>query len=223
MLYWCISNHADGVHPDTVLSSHSDVGSVRQGRKLTWADYEAAEDRFVEAFRLVCAAASVSGLEVDLPEVRGPLPADFPPFRNGARVEPATAERLVRSALRNETWCALTGPGRFCVTFGHDMYLYVRASERVDPARAAIEQTGLYVIDLDPRDDELFDGDPDIWHAPAADAAFWARADRLHPEPGHRLLVAERWAGGVEGRTWYAPEPGHVSELASLVTARSLV
>lgn len=223
MLYWCFSNHATGVDPDTVLSSASDVGQIRNGRQVTWADYEATEDRFVEAFRLACSAAGARELEIDLAAVNGPLPEDFPPFHNGARVGVATAERLVRSGLRGRSFCALNGPGRFSVTFGHDMYLYVRAPDSVTSVRPAIEETGLYVIDVDPRDDEIFDGDPDIWQAPAADAGFWARADRLRPEPGHHLLVAEQWASGQEGRVWYAPEPGRVSDLAALVTPRSLV
>lgn len=223
MLYWCFSNHPTGVHPDTVLSSASDVGQVRDGRQVTWADYETAEDRFVEAFRLICAVAGADVLEIDLAGVNGPLPEDFPPFHNGAGVGVAAAERLVRSGLRGQSFCALNGPDRFSVTFGHDMYLYVRSPDSVASVRPAIEETGLYVIDVDPRDDELFDGDPDIWQAPAADAGFWAQADRLRPEPGRHLLVAEHWAFGQEGRSWYAPEPGHVSDLATLVTPRSLV
>lgn len=223
MLYWCFSNHAIGAHPDTVLSSAADIGRIRNGREVTWADYEIAEDRFVEAFRLVCAAAGVGELEIDRAEVNGPLPEDFPPYHNGARADLATAARVVRSGLRGKIFCALTGPDRFCVTFGHDMYLYVRAPDSVTSVRTAIEETGLFVLDVEPRDDELFDGDPDIWPAPPADTGFWARADRLRPEPGSRLLVAEQWAFGQEGRSWYAPEPGHVSDLATLVTPRSLV
>lgn len=201
---------------------HRRISASAPGR-ATGLDYRTVEDRFEAAFHAVCGAATVSELTIDRPEVRGPLPDGFPEFRNGARVSAADAGRLVRAALSDCLWCALTGPDGFCVTFGFDMVIYVRSPEMSDGVRAEIESLGLHVGAIDPRDDELFDGDPDVLHAPAADEGFWRRAAKLVPPDGDRLVVAERWAYNEHGRTWYVASPYHVGELAPLMRPRSLV
>lgn len=189
----------------------------------TGVDSRTVEDRFVATFHAVCGAAAVSELTVDRPEVHGPLADDFPEFRNGARVSTTAAERLVRAVLRESVWCALAGSGGFCVTFGFDTFMYVRSPEMPAGVRDEIENLGLHVTDIDPPDDELFDGDPDILYAPAADEGFWKRAAKLVPEDGDRLIVSERWAYNEHGRTWYAAPPDRVGELAPLMRPRSLI
>lgn len=163
--HWCICTVGPGGDPGDALTSVADVGAVRGGGVVTWADYQAVEDRFVAAFRTVCAPAGVRELTVRGPELVKPVPPDFPEFNDGARVSVADAEHVVRAVLQERAFCSLSGPDRFCVTFGYDMYMYVRASEEIAPAKPKIEALGLYAHDLERPGDELFDGEPDgsVW------------------------------------------------------------
>ena len=222
--YWVVSQFAGTVDLQREWTAASDVGREFDGQVLTWAEYEEVERRYVGAFRLVCAALGVTELEIDDPWAGKPPPAWFPPFRSGVRVRLETVTRMVPRVLRGAVWCSFKGPGRTSITFGDDLYLYVRAPASVDRARDQIGGLGLYVVDLDPPDDELFDGEPVADFVGPADASFWARADRFVPAADEEVVVMERWARGPYGqRIRHAARPGEVSAVAHNVAPRSLV
>lgn len=224
MRYWAISKFAGPIDFDTEWTAASDVGREFAGRVLTWAEYEEVEGRYVRAFERACRALGVTELTIDGPWAGEPLPDWFPPFRDGVRVDAGRAARMVPAVLRGEVWCAFRGPGGLCVTFGDDLELYVRGPDALEKARDDITALGLYVLDLDLPDPELFDGDPETAFTEPADAAFWDRADAIRPPEDRALLVRETWARGPYGdRRWYAPAPGAVRAVAAEVASGAVI
>ncbi|KOX30074.1 hypothetical protein ADK67_09945 [Saccharothrix sp. NRRL B-16348] len=125
-------------------TSRSDVGKSFDGVVLTEAEYQKVEDSYLEAVRLLTAAADVRELEVRDLEIRDHT-TEWQ-LEEGQRVTVDAAVELCREMLREgAVWCLLEGGQQFYVHVGYDYYMY--AGMTGDPAAAveAIRRLGLFV------------------------------------------------------------------------------
>lgn len=135
---------------------------------------------------------------------------------DGATVDIAGARLLVREALRAESldrpapevpylWCRLEAEGRMFVHTGHDLHMYIGASEPCPQAVEAVAASGLFpvLVDESPYDPTSADAMGEQADVPPVDDAFWATVEVLVREHGG-VLVQEyagwsRWHRVVAG------------------------
>lgn len=111
---------------------------------LTEAEYQKVEDSYLEAVRLLTAAADVREREVRDLEIRDDT-TEWQ-LEEGQRITVDAAVELCREMLREgAVWCLLEGGQQFYVHVGYDYYMY--AGMTGDPAAAveAIRRLGLFV------------------------------------------------------------------------------
>lgn len=146
----------DGRYPDDTWTELFELIERFGHTAEALAVYEPVEDAYVDAVVAVLEGYGVSsvrladlarnslvsrllaedGVDVAMPE---PLPETLP-----IDLLPP----IVRSGLRGQMWCQIRSP-EVDVTFGQDLYLYVRARHSCEKAKARVRDLGLFVDDAD--------------------------------------------------------------------------
>jgi len=135
--------------------SYGDIGSIYQGKKLTYDEYVRVEDLYIAAIVLLMNCLDVSHLQVRYLENHGSINEDTSAdkeeviFVNELKENDLLSLEQVKVAskliLRNYFWCKLIGKHKMFVDFGYDYYMYIGSRGECKDALQKIRESGLYV------------------------------------------------------------------------------
>lgn len=139
--------------------SYGDIGSVYQGKKLTYNEYVHVEDLYINAIVLLMNCLNVSHLQVKSLENHGSInenpsiDTEEVIFVNGLEENDILSLKQVKIAvkliLRNYFWCKLVAKHKMFVHFGYDYYMYIGSRSECNDPIQKIRKSGLYVEDFE--------------------------------------------------------------------------
>lgn len=147
---------ADGRYPEGTWTELFELIDEYKDIAMAKAVYEPVEDAYVEAvieiLRVYC-MNSVRITDVERNSLVAGLLAEAGCDVQVAEPIPETIpvnalSPIVRSALRGQLWCQIRS-SRVDITFGQDLYMYVRAQNSCEAAQRAVTMFGLFVGDAD--------------------------------------------------------------------------
>ncbi|MGB3850827.1 MAG: hypothetical protein WA958_12730 [Tunicatimonas sp.] len=157
------NRNSDGSYSDqSEWTSISDIGNPDYGSP-TYEQYEAVENKYVQAVLEILKEKSVKDLSVrglelcytkkDFDEFVKDgrlhnLPINFDteisPLRNGSKISLGYLEKIIRLILRETIWMRLESE-KVKVMFGYDYYMYVYCEPLLDETMREIKLNGVFV------------------------------------------------------------------------------
>ncbi|WP_395743032.1 hypothetical protein [Prosthecobacter sp.] len=138
--------HENGCYMSDEWTSVSDIGRAFNGVILTAAEYMRIESAYVAAMMSFCAACNLDGMVIDSLEMNEPDwrkmdAAQIPgmvsidrehDISDGLFVSTASLGSVIRSVMREEIWCRLSGAFESYIHFGYDYYSYLGSAVLTD-------------------------------------------------------------------------------------------
>lgn len=136
-------------------TSYSDIGSIYQGEKLTYNEYEQVESLYTKAIILVMESLNITHLQVKGLENHGFINEDSlvdqaeVVFVNQLKENDLLSLEQVKLAsklvLREYFWCKLISKDKMFVHFGYDYYMFIGSRLECQSAIEKIKELGLFV------------------------------------------------------------------------------
>ena len=141
-----LSYGAGGKYMNDEWTSISDIGKIFNDNVLTHLEYQAVEDAYLAAIRILATAVGVDTLRVIDLETHD----DMTKWRlaEGQYVPLPRAMEICREMLREKPiWCRLENAEHFYVHIGYDYYMYIGVRAKIDVQSAihSIKELGLFV------------------------------------------------------------------------------
>lgn len=129
----------NGVYTRNEWTSIADVGKAFNGCIFTMEAYERAEQRHVDFLRELADQCGTFPLRVDAYSEIYHNDA----WREGQEIGCGALSAIVRSILREESWCRLIGRD-FFIHFGYEYYMYVGCSLPLETVSQLAARYGLF-------------------------------------------------------------------------------
>jgi len=125
-------------------TSYSDIGRIYSGTPLSESEYLVVESAYLLSVEEFLREAGIETLQLRGLEnnTRRVLPQFIQPL---ALLSISQCVEFARIALREVAWGKLVAPGRACVHFGYDYYMYLGLPTKCPMAIAAAHARGLFV------------------------------------------------------------------------------
>ena len=124
-------------------TSHSDIGGIFGGERLSESAYLAVENSYLQAVAEFLQESGVDTLQLQgLERGAAALPEFITPL---AELNTSECVEFARLALREDVWGKLVSPGRAYIHFGYDYYMYLGLPVKCSRAISAARERGLFV------------------------------------------------------------------------------
>lgn len=166
MFYWRITKYnpknrdINGIYLLDEWTCYSQVGTMVDGKLLTYAEYLLTENAYINAVNLFMDCNNLAGLLITCLEKYWELDEDlnldptmiefFKCLKNRRKLNKNEIEIAARLMLRNKFWCKLGIKNTMLVFFSYDYYMYLGSANKCENIIDKIQQSGLFVEECDP-------------------------------------------------------------------------
>jgi len=161
MFYWRITKYnpknrdTNGSYLLDEWTCYSQVGTIADGKLLTYAEYLLIENAYVNAISLFMSCNDLKELPVTYLEKYWELDQDFnlnlmmielfKRMKSGLKLSMYEVGIAARLVLRRKLWCRLGDKNNMFVHFGYDYYMYIGSVKKCVKTIQQIQQSGLFV------------------------------------------------------------------------------
>lgn len=144
-----------GAYQKEEWSSFSDIGHTFGHKKLTYDEYLAIENKYIEAVVLFMDYLKIESLMLSNLEKKDKhleknafydqkLATTYKKLKIGQHIKKQEISYIIRLTLRENIWCKLEDELMY-VHFGYDYYMYIGSPESTTSVIQNIEKSGLFV------------------------------------------------------------------------------
>ncbi len=154
------NRNSRGVYLLDEWTAYSDIGKIIAGKSLSYAEYLAVENAYVNVISLFMACNQLRELSVSTLEKKLDLTDDpnldlamanlFKRIKKGLKLNRVEVEVVSRLVLREELWCIIESVDTMRVRFDWDYYMYIGSANKGEDTIYKIQQSGLFVEACDP-------------------------------------------------------------------------
>ena len=161
MFYWRITKYnpknrnTRGAYLINEWTAYSDINKAIDGKLLSYVEYLAVEDAYIDAINLFMICNNLTKLPIDSLEKNRELYRDlnfspmmikiFEQIKSGVELSKNEVEVIARLVLREQLWCKLGTEDTMFVHFGYDYYMYIGSAKKCAKTIQQIQQRGLFV------------------------------------------------------------------------------